>query len=94
MIIVGGTFPLNPQACDTISAFGTHNLNLGGNGPSKSMWDWFYHNITTYQVPQVITSKIGGGYVHSRVESQTITDEVSQVSRWSNIDQTPIRLGQ
>lgn len=62
MLIIGGTFPLQPEYCDTIDAYGTHNLNLGANGPRKSLWDWFHADIIGYTVPQVIYSRIGGGY--------------------------------
>ncbi|KAF2424874.1 hypothetical protein EJ08DRAFT_723414 [Tothia fuscella] len=60
MLIIGGTFP-GDDDCDAQDLFGTHNLNLGANGPKKSMWDSFYSNITTYQVPAEIVSIIGGG---------------------------------
>jgi hypothetical protein len=60
MLIIGGTFP-EDQVCDSPDLFGTHNLNLGGNGPAKSQWDVFSPNITTYQVPPEIIANIGGG---------------------------------
>jgi len=59
MLIIGGTFP-DDQACDAPDLFGTHNLNLGGNGPGNSQWDQFYPNITTYQVPPEIIARVGG----------------------------------
>lgn len=40
------------QDCDSPNVYGTHNLNLGADGPEDSQWDFFYPNITTYQVPQ------------------------------------------
>jgi hypothetical protein len=62
MIIIGGEFPLQqPGYCDYPDSWGTHNLNLGANGPRKVMWDDFFPNITRYQVPLEIIAKIGGG---------------------------------
>ncbi|KAF2100652.1 hypothetical protein NA57DRAFT_36448, partial [Rhizodiscina lignyota] len=60
MLIIGGTFPLT-DTCDSPTVWGTHNLNLGENGPNKAMWDVFMPNITEYVVPQAIIAKIGGG---------------------------------
>lgn len=62
MIIIGGEFPVqDPTFCDSPEAWGTHNLNLGKNGPSNSIWDTFFPNITTYTVPPEIIARIGGG---------------------------------
>lgn len=60
MIIMGGTFPLTDD-CDSRNVWGTHNLNLGENGPNKAMWDKFDPSITKYDVPDAIVAKIGGG---------------------------------
>ncbi|KAF2142656.1 uncharacterized protein K452DRAFT_318239 [Aplosporella prunicola CBS 121167] len=60
MIIVGGWFAQHDQ-CDAPNIWGTHNLNLGANGPNNNMWDFYYPNITQYLVPPEIISKIGGG---------------------------------
>jgi hypothetical protein len=59
MLIIGGTFP-GDSDCDVPDQYGTHNLNLGANGPKKSMWDLFYPNVTNYQVPSEIVAIIGG----------------------------------
>lgn len=60
MLIIGGTFPLTDE-CDSPNTWGVHNLNLGKNGPQKSLWDLYYPNTTTYAVPQEIVARIGGG---------------------------------
>jgi len=60
MLIIGGTLP-NTLDCDAPNQLGTHNLNLGANGPSKSLWDLYYPNITQYTVPAEIVKEIGGG---------------------------------
>lgn len=62
MLIIGGWFAQH-QDCDSPSVWGTHNLNLGKNGPQDAMWDLFYPNITEYLVPPEIVAKIGGEYV-------------------------------
>ncbi|KAL9062554.1 MAG: hypothetical protein Q9157_008822 [Trypethelium eluteriae] len=59
MLIIGGTFPLDNQ-CDAPNVYGTHNLNLGKNGPQNAQWDLFYPNITQYDVPSEIISVVGG----------------------------------
>ncbi|KAL1624532.1 hypothetical protein SLS54_003875 [Diplodia seriata] len=59
MLIIGGWFAQH-QDCDSPSVWGTHNLNLGKNGPEDAMWDLFYPNITEYLVPPEIIAKIGG----------------------------------
>lgn len=71
MLIIGGTFP-NDQDCDTPNQYGTHNLNLGANGPLNSAWDLFYPNITTYQVPPAIIDKIGGMLIPVFLEVKTL----------------------
>lgn len=59
MLIIGGTFPLD-DTCDSPNVWGTHNLNLGENGPNRATWDKFYPNITTYDVPDAVVAKVGG----------------------------------
>lgn len=59
MLIIGGWFAQH-EDCDSPSVWGTHNLNLGKNGPQDAMWDLFYPNITEYLVPPEIVAKIGG----------------------------------
>src|ERR1700760_3931517 len=61
MLVIGGIFP-GDQDCDAPNQYGTHNLNLGANGPANSKWDLFFPNITTYQVPPDIIAKIGGEF--------------------------------
>ena len=46
--------------CSSPNVYGTHNLNLGKDGPAGSQWDLFFPNITKYQVPPEIISKVGG----------------------------------
>ncbi|KAK7522297.1 hypothetical protein IWZ03DRAFT_114691 [Phyllosticta citriasiana] len=60
MIIIGGWATLN-ENCDAPTIWGTHNLNLGEDGPQKAKWDLFYPNITSYDVPQDIVAAVGGG---------------------------------
>jgi hypothetical protein len=60
MLIIGGTFPTDDN-CDSPDVWGTHNLNLGGDGPGNSKWDLFYPNISTYSVPPELIARIGGG---------------------------------
>ncbi|KAF4313035.1 Galactose oxidase/kelch beta-propeller [Botryosphaeria dothidea] len=59
MLIIGGWFAQH-QDCDSPNVWGTHNLNLGKDGPQDAMWDLFYPNITKYFVPPEIVAKIGG----------------------------------
>ncbi|EKG10828.1 Galactose oxidase/kelch beta-propeller [Macrophomina phaseolina MS6] len=59
MLIIGGWFAQH-QDCDSPNVWGTHNLNLGKDGPQDAMWDLFYPNITKYLVPPEIVAKIGG----------------------------------
>ncbi|KAF2085940.1 hypothetical protein K490DRAFT_74814 [Saccharata proteae CBS 121410] len=59
MLIIGGWFP-ESQDCDAPTIWGTHNLNLGEDGPQKAMWDLFEPNITEYLVPPEIISVVGG----------------------------------
>jgi hypothetical protein len=63
MFILGGTFPTTDQ-CDSPDDWGLHNLHLNGKSPAyNTLWDRFYLNITTYQVPDAVIGKIGGRYV-------------------------------
>jgi hypothetical protein len=38
MLIIGGTFPDDQDLCDNPLQYGTHNLNLGKNGPDGDKW--------------------------------------------------------
>lgn len=53
MIVIGGTFPTNDN-CDSPPTWGTHNLDLGQG------WQPYAPNITSYSVPDVVVSAIGG----------------------------------
>jgi hypothetical protein len=56
---------LIPFPCSSPNVYGTHNLVLGENGPKNAMWDTFTPNLTTYEVPKEIVSKVGGRYVQA-----------------------------
>ncbi|KAK7730861.1 hypothetical protein SLS53_008939 [Cytospora paraplurivora] len=61
MLIIGGTFPLNDDACDAAPQWGTHNLVLGQQSdPDAIPWQLYSPNLTTYAVPDAITSVVGG----------------------------------
>jgi hypothetical protein len=60
MLVIGGYFAQNDD-CDSPNVWGTHNMNLGENGPKNAIWDYYYPNITKYFVPPEVVSKIGGG---------------------------------
>ncbi|KAI9706253.1 MAG: hypothetical protein M1820_004828 [Bogoriella megaspora] len=78
MLIIGGTFPLDDD-CDSPNVYGTHNLNMGQNGPQNSTWDLFYPNITKYSVPPAIVSAVGGS-ASGGATNRTPTDD------WNNRD--------
>ncbi|KAF2840717.1 hypothetical protein M501DRAFT_1014715 [Patellaria atrata CBS 101060] len=59
MLIIGGTFPIS-NSCDSPDTWGTHNMNLGANGPAGATWDIFYPKIMKYTVPDVIVAEVGG----------------------------------
>lgn len=60
MLIIGGTFPLT-QDCDASPQFGTHNLVLGQQSdPGANPWELFSPNLTTYAVPDIVLSIVGG----------------------------------
>ncbi|CAK7234886.1 hypothetical protein SEUCBS140593_009098 [Sporothrix eucalyptigena] len=61
MLIIGGTFPLSSD-CDVPQQWGTHNADLTeAFDPNKALWQLYAPNETTYVVPDVIVSAIGGG---------------------------------
>jgi hypothetical protein len=60
MLIIGGWFP-NTDQCDSPSGFGQHNMNLGYNGPQKTLWDKYDPKVSTYFVPTPVISVVGGG---------------------------------
>ncbi|KAF2461305.1 hypothetical protein BDY21DRAFT_83089 [Lineolata rhizophorae] len=82
MIIIGGYFAQHDE-CDSPTIWGTHNLNLGANGPQNAPWDLYYPNITEYFVPQEILDEIGG----SPTGGATTT---SPVEAWGHRD-LPVR---
>ncbi|KAK3357381.1 hypothetical protein B0T25DRAFT_589681 [Lasiosphaeria hispida] len=60
LIIIGGTFPLTDE-CDVPDQFGSHNLDMGQQNPDKASWKLFRSNLTSYAVPGLIISAVGGG---------------------------------
>jgi hypothetical protein len=60
MIIIGGWFPDSDQ-CDSPNSQGQHNMNLGYNGPSNTLWDKYDPSVSMYFVPTPVVSAIGGG---------------------------------
>ncbi|GKT83936.1 cell wall anchored protein [Colletotrichum tofieldiae] len=59
MIVIGGQFPLT-QDCDSEGAWGTHNIDLGKQNPSKNVWEAYKPNKTTYVVPEEVITVVGG----------------------------------
>ncbi|ROW17560.1 hypothetical protein VPNG_00897 [Cytospora leucostoma] len=59
MLIIGGTFPLSDDACDAAPQWGTHNLVLGHQDDANP-WQLYSPNLTTYAVPDAVTSVVGG----------------------------------
>lgn len=62
MIVMGGTFP-HSFGCDVPNVAAQHNLNLGQNNPSNSLWNQFVLDFPPYIVPPAITELIGGTLV-------------------------------
>ncbi|KAF2117870.1 hypothetical protein BDV96DRAFT_405557 [Lophiotrema nucula] len=60
MLIIGGWFT-NSDTCDSPNGFGQHNMNMGYNGPSKTLWDKYDPKVSTYFVPTPVIAAIGGG---------------------------------
>ncbi|KAF2466961.1 uncharacterized protein BDR25DRAFT_305792 [Lindgomyces ingoldianus] len=60
MLIIGGWFTTS-DTCDSPNGWGQHNMNLGFNGPSKTLWDKYDPKVSTYFVPTPIISAVGGG---------------------------------
>jgi hypothetical protein len=60
MLVIGGWFNQHSD-CDSPTVYGTHNMNLGKDGPQTSYWDLYQPNITDYKVPPEIIGEIGGG---------------------------------
>ncbi|KAH8890788.1 hypothetical protein GQ53DRAFT_649582 [Thozetella sp. PMI_491] len=56
MLIIGGTFTTTDD-CDAPTQFGTHNLDVSD---STTPWQLFSTNRTTYGVPDLIVSAVGG----------------------------------
>lgn len=59
MLVIGGTFPTTDQ-CDIPTQAGTHNLDLGRQNILNQTWYQYLPNITTYVVPPILVSQIGG----------------------------------
>ena len=60
MLIIGGWFP-SADICDAPSGWGQHNMNLGYNGPARTLWDKYDPKVSTYFVPTPVISVVGGG---------------------------------
>jgi hypothetical protein len=60
MLVIGGYFA-DTDKCDSENVWGTHNMNLGENGPQNALWDEYHPNITKYLVPTPIIKAVGGG---------------------------------
>lgn len=62
MLIIGGSFPNSSfTECDSPGSQGQHNMNLGYNGASNTLWDKYQPTASRYFVPTPIVSVIGGG---------------------------------
>ncbi|KAF1955602.1 hypothetical protein CC80DRAFT_87779 [Byssothecium circinans] len=60
MIVMGGWYTTS-DICDSPNSQGQHNMNLGYNGPAKSLWDKYDPKVSKYFVPTPVISAIGGG---------------------------------
>lgn len=62
MLIIGGTFPLDDDACDAPPPkWGTHNLVLGQQAdPDAAPWQLYSPGLTAYAVPSAVISAVGG----------------------------------
>jgi hypothetical protein len=68
MVVIGGWFPNSTSgACDGPDTQGQHNMILGNNSgkadSGNGIWDKYDPKLTTYVVPDLVVSAIGGGYV-------------------------------
>lgn len=64
MLVIGGWFPDPTHGdCDASDVQGQHNMVLGFNGAENKLWDLYNQSLSSYVVPAVVTSAIGGGYV-------------------------------
>jgi hypothetical protein len=77
MLIIGGTFPQSDQ-CDAPNVWGTHSLDLGKQNPGGNKWYPYRNNLTSYVVPDEITSIVGG----NPVGAATVTAPAT----WGNRD--------
>ncbi|KAF2636065.1 hypothetical protein P280DRAFT_493390 [Massarina eburnea CBS 473.64] len=77
MIVMGGWFTESSD-CDSPNSQGQHNMNLGYNGPAKSLWDKYDPKVSNYSVPTPVISAIGGG--------PTGNATVSAPGTWDNKD--------
>lgn len=59
MIVIGGQFPLTKD-CDSPGQWGTHNVDLGEQNPSKDILGPYSPSKTTYVVPEEILAVVGG----------------------------------
>jgi len=60
MLIIGG-WSTESNQCDSPNSQGQHNMNLGYNGPSNTLWDKYDPKVSKYFVPTPVVSAIGGG---------------------------------
>jgi hypothetical protein len=66
MIVIGGWFPNSTFTdCDSPDSQGQHNMILGNNTGKQEngIWDKYDPKLSSYAVPTMVVSAIGGGYV-------------------------------
>lgn len=61
MMVLGGTFPFEPNGCDTPTAWGAHIMDLGRANPDRAEWYGYRKELTAYTVPPDLIKVIGGG---------------------------------
>ena len=61
MFIVGGTFPADPNYCDSPPQLGVHMADLGKQNPDGVFWEEFDPKKKGYVVPDTVYDVVGGG---------------------------------
>jgi hypothetical protein len=64
MMVIGGWFPNTTFGdCDARDAQGQHNMVMGNNTDKveNGLWDKYDPKLSTYAVPTLVVSAIGGG---------------------------------
>jgi hypothetical protein len=64
-MVIGGWFPNSTFTdCDSADTQGQHNMVLGGNSGKQdnAIWDKYDPKLSSYAVPTMVVSAIGGGY--------------------------------